>query len=78
MTSDRGSRMEYEAECFSQCSADEGNESDLHGMLALLERCSWTCGNAGEVKLSQERLQSVALHSAYTEWLRRATGLDVA
>ena len=58
MTSDRGSRMEYEAECFSQCSADEGNESDLHGMLALLERCSWTCGNAGEVKLSQERVQA--------------------
>ena len=58
--------MEYEAEGFSQCSSDLGNEPDLHGTLDLLERCSWTCGSAGEIKLSQERVQCVALHSEYT------------
>ena len=77
-TSGKGSQIEYEAEGCSQCSSDLGNEPDLHGMLDLLEQCSWTCGSAGEIKLSQERVQSVALHSAYTEWLRTATGLDVA
>ena len=77
-TSGRDSQMEYEAEGFSQCSSDLGNEPDLHGTLDLLERCSWTCLSAGEFKLSQEGVQCVALHSAYTEWLRRAMGLDVA